>query len=72
MKCLVTLLVCVVLAEGIVKIPLQKHKSMREALRERGLSCLTRIQASSTSPMSSLVALPTCTSTTTLMYETPL
>ncbi|KAM6926107.1 LOW QUALITY PROTEIN: gastricsin-like [Lycodopsis pacificus] len=37
MKCLVTVLVCVVLAEGIVKIPLQKHKSMREALREKGI-----------------------------------
>ncbi|KAL6106887.1 uncharacterized protein ACO6RY_10644 [Pungitius sinensis] len=37
MKCLVAVLVCVVLAEGIVKIPLQKHKSMREALREKGI-----------------------------------
>ncbi|XP_054475783.1 gastricsin-like [Anoplopoma fimbria] len=37
MKYLVAVLVCVVLAEGIVKIPLQKHKSMREALREKGI-----------------------------------
>ncbi|GLD60307.1 gastricsin [Lates japonicus] len=37
MKCLVAVLVCVVLAEGIVKIPLHKHKSMREALREKGI-----------------------------------
>nr|ACF18590.1 pepsinogen C precursor [Siniperca scherzeri] len=37
MKCLVAVLVCVVLAEGIVKIPLRKHKSMREALREKGI-----------------------------------
>nr|XP_040018008.1 gastricsin-like [Gasterosteus aculeatus aculeatus] len=37
MKCLVAVLVCVVLAEGIVKIPLQKHKSMREALRDKGI-----------------------------------
>ncbi|XP_028263484.1 gastricsin-like [Parambassis ranga] len=36
MKWLVAVLVCVVLAEG-VKIPLRKHKSMREALRERGI-----------------------------------
>uniref|UniRef100_A0A7N6AUY7 Peptidase A1 domain-containing protein n=1 Tax=Anabas testudineus TaxID=64144 RepID=A0A7N6AUY7_ANATE len=37
MKCLVAILVCVVLAEGIVKIPLRKHKSMRQALREKGI-----------------------------------
>ncbi|XP_071357450.1 gastricsin-like [Trachinotus anak] len=37
MKCLVAVLVCVVLAEGLVKIPLHKHKSMREALREKGI-----------------------------------
>ncbi|XP_037622999.1 gastricsin-like [Sebastes umbrosus] len=37
MKCLVAVLVCVVLVEGIVKIPLQKQKSMREALREKGI-----------------------------------
>ncbi|XP_040018008.2 gastricsin [Gasterosteus aculeatus] len=37
MKCLVAVLVCVVLAEGIVKIPLQKFKSMREALRDKGI-----------------------------------
>ncbi|XP_045892742.1 gastricsin-like [Micropterus dolomieu] len=37
MKCLVAVLVCVVLAEGIVKIPLRKHKSMREALRDKGI-----------------------------------
>ncbi|XP_037306481.2 gastricsin-like [Pungitius pungitius] len=37
MKCLVAVLVCVVLAEGIVKIPLQKYKSMREALRGKGI-----------------------------------
>ncbi|XP_010755393.1 gastricsin [Larimichthys crocea] len=37
MKCLVALLVFVVLAEGIVRIPLTKHKSMREALREKGI-----------------------------------
>ncbi|XP_040894732.1 gastricsin-like [Toxotes jaculatrix] len=37
MKCLVAVLVCVVLAEGMVKIPLRKHKSMREALREKGI-----------------------------------
>lgn len=40
MKCLIAVLVCVVLAEGIVKIPLQKHKSMREALREKGVELL--------------------------------
>ncbi|XP_078112173.1 gastricsin-like [Sander vitreus] len=40
MKCLVAVLVFVVLAEGIVKIPLQKHKSMREALREKGIELL--------------------------------
>ncbi|XP_029909168.1 gastricsin-like [Myripristis murdjan] len=38
MKCLVAVLVCVVLAEGIVKIPLVKNKSMREALREKGIN----------------------------------
>ncbi|XP_028440740.1 gastricsin-like [Perca flavescens] len=38
MKCLVAVLVFVVLAEGLkVKIPLQKHKSMREALRDKGI-----------------------------------
>ncbi|XP_041794513.1 gastricsin-like [Chelmon rostratus] len=37
MKCLVAVLVCVALAEGIVRIPLKKHKSMREALREKGI-----------------------------------
>ncbi|XP_070828509.1 gastricsin-like [Chaetodon trifascialis] len=37
MKCLVAVLVCVVLAEGIVRVPLRKHKSMREALREKGI-----------------------------------
>ncbi|XP_029008875.1 gastricsin-like [Betta splendens] len=37
MKCLLAVLLCVVLAEGIVKIPLRKHKSMRQALREKGL-----------------------------------
>uniref|UniRef100_A0A8C9XXY2 Progastricsin n=1 Tax=Sander lucioperca TaxID=283035 RepID=A0A8C9XXY2_SANLU len=37
MKCLVAVLVFVVLAEGLVRIPLQKHKSMREALREKGI-----------------------------------
>ncbi|XP_047451648.1 gastricsin-like [Mugil cephalus] len=36
MKCLVAVLVFVVLAEGI-KIPLQKSKSIREALREKGI-----------------------------------
>nr|ABS76468.1 progastricsin [Dicentrarchus labrax] len=36
MKCLVAVLVCVVLAEGF-KVPLTKHKSMREALREKGI-----------------------------------
>nr|XP_020468739.1 gastricsin-like [Monopterus albus] len=37
MKCLVAILVCVVLAEGLVKVPLKKHKSMRQALREKGI-----------------------------------
>ncbi|KAM3869839.1 gastricsin-like [Diretmus argenteus] len=37
MKCLVAVLVCVVLAEGLVRVPLVKHKSMREALREKGI-----------------------------------
>ncbi|KAF1386605.1 hypothetical protein PFLUV_G00096590 [Perca fluviatilis] len=38
MKCLVAVLVFVVLAEGLkVKIPLQKHKSMRETLGEKGI-----------------------------------
>ncbi|KAL3041325.1 hypothetical protein OYC64_019515 [Pagothenia borchgrevinki] len=37
MKCLVAVLVCVALVEGIVRIPLTKHKSMREALREEGI-----------------------------------
>ncbi|KAK1883904.1 Gastricsin [Dissostichus eleginoides] len=37
MKCLVAVLVCVALVEGIVRIPLNKHKSMREALREEGI-----------------------------------
>ncbi|XP_030281131.1 gastricsin-like [Sparus aurata] len=37
MKCLVALLVCAVFAEGIVRVPLTKHRSMREALRERGI-----------------------------------
>ncbi|KAF7662897.1 hypothetical protein LDENG_00223300 [Lucifuga dentata] len=37
MKCLVVILVCAVLAEGLVRIPLVKHKSMREALREKGI-----------------------------------
>ncbi|KAM4618471.1 gastricsin-like [Polymixia lowei] len=37
MKCLVVVLVCAVLAEGLVKVPLTKHKSMREALREKGI-----------------------------------
>lgn len=37
MKCLVAVLVCVALSEGIVRIPLKKHKSMREALREKGI-----------------------------------
>ncbi|XP_070686834.1 gastricsin-like [Pempheris klunzingeri] len=37
MKCLIAVLVCAVLAEGIVKVPLRKHKSMREALREKGV-----------------------------------
>ncbi|XP_056242750.1 gastricsin-like [Seriola aureovittata] len=37
MKCLVAVLVCVVLAEGLVRIPLRKHKSMREVLREKGI-----------------------------------
>eukprot|EP00064_Thunnus_orientalis_P023787 superscaffoldBa00009371_g24047 len=36
MKCLVAVLICVVLAEG-VKVPLMRHKSMREALREKGI-----------------------------------
>ncbi|XP_068169088.1 gastricsin-like [Antennarius striatus] len=35
MKCFLAVFVFVVLAEGIVKIPLRKHKSIREALRER-------------------------------------
>ncbi|XP_033952166.1 gastricsin-like [Pseudochaenichthys georgianus] len=37
MKCLVAVLVCVALVEGLVRIPLNKHKSMREALREKGI-----------------------------------
>ncbi|KAF3854712.1 hypothetical protein F7725_022767 [Dissostichus mawsoni] len=37
MKCLFAVLVCVALVEGIVRIPLRKHKSMREALREKGI-----------------------------------
>ncbi|KAG8012585.1 Gastricsin [Nibea albiflora] len=37
MKCIVALLVFVVLAEGIVRIPLTKYKSMRQALREKGI-----------------------------------
>ncbi|XP_062276510.1 gastricsin-like [Scomber scombrus] len=37
MKCLVVVLVCAVLAEGLVRVPLIKHKSMREALREKGI-----------------------------------
>ncbi|XP_029991675.1 gastricsin isoform X1 [Sphaeramia orbicularis] len=37
MKCLIVVLVCAVLAEGIVKVPLVKQKSMREALREKGV-----------------------------------
>lgn len=37
MRTLVVVLVCAVLAEGLVRIPLVKHKSMREALREQGI-----------------------------------
>ncbi|KAM9854918.1 gastricsin-like [Aulostomus maculatus] len=37
MKCLVLVLVCAVFAEGLVKVPLMKHKSMRQALREKGI-----------------------------------
>ncbi|XP_056137507.1 gastricsin-like [Lampris incognitus] len=37
MRCLIAVLVCAVLAEGLVKVPLVKHKSMREALREKGI-----------------------------------
>ncbi|XP_029378590.1 gastricsin [Echeneis naucrates] len=37
MKCLVAVLVCVVLTEGLVKVPLLKQKSMRQALREKGI-----------------------------------
>ncbi|XP_042351576.1 gastricsin-like [Plectropomus leopardus] len=37
MKCLVAVLVCAVLAEGIIRVPLHKQKSMREALREKGI-----------------------------------
>ncbi|XP_067447212.1 gastricsin-like [Thunnus thynnus] len=36
MKCLVAVLVCVVLAEGI-NVPLTRHKSLRESLREKGI-----------------------------------
>ncbi|XP_023147971.2 gastricsin-like [Amphiprion ocellaris] len=37
MKCLVAILVCVTLAEGIIKVPLHRHKSMRQALRDKGI-----------------------------------
>ncbi|KAK5867539.1 hypothetical protein PBY51_012015 [Eleginops maclovinus] len=37
MKCLIAVFACVVLAEGIVRVPMHKHKSMREALREKGI-----------------------------------
>ncbi|XP_075998535.1 gastricsin-like [Genypterus blacodes] len=37
MKCLVLVLVCAVLTEGFVRVPLLKHKSIREALREKGI-----------------------------------
>ncbi|XP_039987927.1 gastricsin-like [Xiphias gladius] len=37
MKCLVAVLVCVVLTEGLVKVPLQKHMSVRQALKNRGI-----------------------------------
>ncbi|XP_026166324.1 gastricsin [Mastacembelus armatus] len=37
MKCLIAVLVCVVLAEGLVKIPLKKQKSIRQSLREKGI-----------------------------------
>uniref|UniRef100_A0AAZ3Q5S3 Peptidase A1 domain-containing protein n=1 Tax=Oncorhynchus tshawytscha TaxID=74940 RepID=A0AAZ3Q5S3_ONCTS len=36
MKCLVIVLVCAVLAEGIHRIPLVKHKSIRERMMEKG------------------------------------
>ncbi|XP_077954087.1 gastricsin-like [Gasterosteus aculeatus] len=66
MKCLVAVLVCVVLAEGIVKIPLQKHKSMREALRDKGIEL--PYQDPALNRLMSLLALPTCTSITTPIY----
>ncbi|XP_034032562.1 gastricsin-like [Thalassophryne amazonica] len=37
MKYLVVVLACSVLSEGIVKIPLKKHKSIRESLRDNGI-----------------------------------
>uniref|UniRef100_A0A3B5A4S6 Progastricsin n=1 Tax=Stegastes partitus TaxID=144197 RepID=A0A3B5A4S6_9TELE len=36
MKCLVAVLICMALAEG-VRVPLHKHKSMRQALRDKGI-----------------------------------
>ncbi|KAM6960840.1 gastricsin-like [Aplochiton taeniatus] len=37
MKCLILVLVCGVLAEGLVRVPLVKHKSIRQALLEKGV-----------------------------------
>ncbi|XP_072550938.1 gastricsin-like [Salminus brasiliensis] len=37
MKCLVVLVACLVLSEAIIRVPLMKMKSIREALREKGI-----------------------------------
>ncbi|XP_067090886.1 gastricsin-like [Osmerus mordax] len=37
MKFLIVVLACAVVAEGIVRVPLVKHKSIRQALREKGV-----------------------------------